>query len=351
MRHKKISDYYGIDIGIGAEYDYGDIDVDCISKYFDKAWDLLTEAVVNPTFDGPQLELLRKKILASMKQSNTNPEWRAKMLALQNAFAGTSYEANPGGTEEVVASLTAEQLSDYYKSILNKGQIFIVVAGNITKEELVAKIHASFGALPEKEYHPEELLESVWTNYKVTAEKRDIPINYAYGVLNAPAPNNPDFLAYNFSITVLNSLMYTNLRNRLHLSYNQGANYVAHLMPYTLIYVNSDNPSRAVREMLVEVATLKSLLLSPNTVNNLVNNYIDNYYLQQQSTAAITADLGSAELYGTWDLQQNLTLRLNQVTATKIQEVFDRYTKGVCWGYIGDTDKEKAMEANQDFKP
>src|SRR4051812_43486588 len=45
--YRDIADKYGINIGSEAEYDYGDIQMECVTKYFTQGWDLFTEAVVN----------------------------------------------------------------------------------------------------------------------------------------------------------------------------------------------------------------------------------------------------------------------------------------------------------------
>src|SRR4051794_37066668 len=43
--YKDLQDQYGIEIGGSSGYDFGTISMNCISKYFDQGWDLLTEAI------------------------------------------------------------------------------------------------------------------------------------------------------------------------------------------------------------------------------------------------------------------------------------------------------------------
>src|ERR1700748_3824073 len=40
---KDIADYYDIEFGNTAEYDYCGVEMNCISKYFDQGWGLLAE--------------------------------------------------------------------------------------------------------------------------------------------------------------------------------------------------------------------------------------------------------------------------------------------------------------------
>ncbi|PZP43104.1 MAG: hypothetical protein DI598_16120, partial [Pseudopedobacter saltans] len=56
---KDTSDKYLIKIGGTSSYDYGFVSMLSISKFFDKGWDLLTEAIMNPSFNESELNQLK----------------------------------------------------------------------------------------------------------------------------------------------------------------------------------------------------------------------------------------------------------------------------------------------------
>ncbi len=193
---KDRADKYDILLGADAEFDSADIGMECISKFFNEGWDLFTESVVNPVFDENEVQLLRNKLIGVIRAQETDPDKRSDQLILKNAFQGTPYATDPDGSEEIITKLTAADLSSYYHNLLNKNRMFIVVAGKISKEELIAKIKASFASLPSKPYAPVSYKEPVWDDYKLLAESRDLSTNYINGIMNAPPVNSADYVPF-----------------------------------------------------------------------------------------------------------------------------------------------------------
>jgi len=344
------TDAYGIDIGAGADLDFGDIDMDCISKYFDRAWDLLTQAVVNPSFEDNEVELLKNKLVAEAKAGVTNPDNYARLLVLQNAFETTPYATNPAGTEETISKLSANDIKNYYKSILNKKQLFIVIAGKITKEELIAKIHASFSGLPSRHYAQPDLREPVWNDGKIITENRQLSTNYIYGIMNSPLVASDDYVPYRLGITILGSVLFQDLRSRLNLSYDPGAFSQMQQMPYAVMYISTNDPKAAVKEMVNMFKLLGGREISASTLEHLKNSYITTSYIRQQSTASITSSLGVAEILGALDKEENLPALVNKVTADQIAIVLTKYIKGLRWSYLGNADMEQEAEAAHVFQ-
>ena len=56
---KDTSDKYDILLSGFSTYDYGYIQVNCVSKYFNKAWDFFSESVLNPAFEGERAGALK----------------------------------------------------------------------------------------------------------------------------------------------------------------------------------------------------------------------------------------------------------------------------------------------------
>lgn len=341
-------DKYGIRIGIGSEPDYGDIDMECVSQYFNQGWDLFTEAVMNPVFDNTETELLKNKIIASLRQAQSTPNSRGEELLLKNAFEGTPYAIDPDGDENVIKSLTADNLSAYYKSILNKNQVFIVVAGKISEEELTSKIKTSFASMPVKEYKPVTYREPVWNDYKVLSESRSLATNYINAIINSPQANSPEYVPYRMGIAALGGFLFSKIRTELNLSYDPAAFPVARLMPYSVMHVSTTKPKEAVEAMTAQLIRLKGLVLSKEYVQNLKSSFITNYYMREQSTSAITTNLGTSEILGGWYLADSLPQLLNKVTSADINAVLNKYVIGLRWSYLGNIDQEEnALKAFQ----
>ncbi|MDN3582203.1 M16 family metallopeptidase [Mucilaginibacter flavus] len=346
--YRDLSDKYGVNVGSEAEYDYGNIQMECVSKYFSQGWDLFAEAIVNPVFDAGEVELLRSKIVAKIKEEQSNPDKRVEQLLLQSAFEGTPYATDPNGTEEIMSKLTAAELKTYYYSLLNKNRMFIVVAGKITKEELIAKIKASFAGLPSKPYTPVTLQEPIWNDYKVVKEDRSLQTNYINAIMNAPAYNSPDYIPYRVGISALGGSLFSEIRTRLNLSYDPGTFSVMQQMPYGVMYVSTTNPKEAVLAMNREVKKVLGYGLSPEGLQHIKASFITNNYIKQQSTASITGSLGLSEVLGGWQIAEDFPKEIEKVTTEQINQALYKYVVGLRWSYLGDP--QKAAETEEAFK-
>ncbi|HEY9196108.1 MAG TPA: pitrilysin family protein [Mucilaginibacter sp.] len=346
--YRDLADKYGINVGSEAEYDYGDIQMECVSKYFNQGWDLFAEAVMNPVFDAGEVELLRSKVVAKVREEQSNPDKRAEQLVLQNAFEGTPYATDPDGTDEVLNKLTAADLKNYYSSILNKNRMFIVVAGKISKEALIAKIKASFAGLPSKPYTPIKLQEPLWNDYRLVKENRSLQTNYINGIVNSPSFSSAEYIPYRIGISALGGSLFSELRTRLNLSYDPGTYSVMQLMPYGVMYVSTTNPKEAVMAINRQVKKVLSYGLSTEGLERIKNSFITTNYIKQQSTSSITGSLGLAEVLGGWQIAEELPKAIQKVTVDEINQAMSKYITGIRWSYLGDP--QKAAEAENAFK-
>lgn len=111
---KDKADKFGIEVSGRSTNDYGVISLNCISKYFNEGWDLLSSAVKNPVFNEKDYELLKQKILAGIKNSDADPDSKILKMAVESTFKGTSYATDPTGEINTVDSLSAKDIKDYY---------------------------------------------------------------------------------------------------------------------------------------------------------------------------------------------------------------------------------------------
>lgn len=345
---KDMADQYGLFVTGAANADFGVIKLNCITKYFNQGWDLFTEAILNPVFDPAQVALLKTKLISKSKNEQVQPASRVEELLMQNAFAGTPYTTNPAGSQETLSPLTAADLQTYYTGVLNKKQLFIVVVGNISKEEITDKIHAAFGNLPVMEYKPLTYKAPVWTDNKLTTESRQIATNYIAGAANCPSITSPDYASFQLGVALLSGQLFLQLRTRLNLSYDPGARVIDGLMPYCLFHVSTNDPKQAVGEMVEVIKRSKMLNFPDRVLNRLKNNFITSNYMTQQSTSEIANELGEAEIEGGWEFDDTFPDQVAAVTVDKIDLALTKFLLGVRWSYLGNT--ELAAHAADEFK-
>jgi len=330
------ADKYGIDIGGTSSYDFGQISMTCISRFFNQGWDLFASAVTSPVFDAREVALLKEKLISGVKQSGSDPDERIEQLTMLNAFAGTPYAIDPSGDEATLAKLTPQDLkSYYYNTLLNKNRMFIVIVGKISKEEITKKILASFAALPAKPYKS-AVLTGAKSEGKLLVEKRELATNYITASIDAPQFNSPDYLPFRLAISHLSNRLFREIRTKRNLSYAPSAYATTRLMPFAVMYVSTTEPKASAEVMLEQLKELRDNGFSEEELLSGKSNFITNNYMKEESSSAIAANLGTGEIFGDWRLADQAAERINKVSLKEMNEVLKKYIHTIRWSYLGD---------------
>ncbi|WP_207427181.1 pitrilysin family protein [Pedobacter sp. SYSU D00535] len=345
---KDRADAYGIDIGGSSGYDFGTVSMTCISRFFNEGWDLFAEAVANPVFDEREVGMLKEKLVSGIKQSESDPDERIEQLAMQNAYTGTPYATDPKGNETSLAGINAAAAKNYYyNTLLNKNRMFIVVVGKISKEDLTKKIMASFASLPSKAFKPVSL-KAPATAGKLLSESRELATNYITGTIDAPPVSSSDYLPFRLAISNLSTRLFREIRTKRNLSYAPYAYTTTRMMPYAVMYVSTTDPKASVEVMLNELKDLRDYGFTEEELKSGKSNFITNNYMKEESSGAIAAALGNAEVLGDWRIADEAAERINKVTLKEMNEVLKKYVKTIRWSYLGD--QKLATEAAAVFK-
>jgi len=146
----QISDEYeaiGAQHAAWVDWDSGGAYVKVTSTKLDAALDLLADVVTRPAFPQAEFDRLKARRLAGVQQEKNDP---GSMWA--NAAAATLFgRAHPYGhslvgEEDDVMRLTQKELVQAYRGLFWPRRSTIVVAGDVTKDALVAKLGAAFGS-------------------------------------------------------------------------------------------------------------------------------------------------------------------------------------------------------------
>ncbi len=331
------TDEYGLHLDGDASNDYGILKLSCISRYMDEAWQLFSSAIASPVFETQKFNLLKEQKINDLKGGLSNPDVRLKQLAQGFAFAATPYAINPNGTVASLQALNRDAVKDYYyNTLLNKNRMFLVVAGNISKENLEKKIIAAFAAIPAKTYTPATIENPLFTQEASTIESRQVATNYVAGILNAPNLNSPDYPAFRLAVTILNSALFDVIRLNKHLSYAPSANMSEGKISYVTMYASTTQPEETVKAMRFVLSYMKSKTYNDKLIESVRKSHLLSYAKRQEVMSDITNQLGKAEIMGDWKLAENLAARMSMVTPEEIKDVLNTYAQNITWAYIGD---------------
>lgn len=130
----------------GTDAFYGNLRT--LAQNSDEAFDLVRLAVNEPRFDEEAVSRIRGQVTANLRRAETEPNEIAGRLWAQTLFGAHPYGRTNEGTVESVAALSTDDLRAFARRTLARDNLYVVVVGAISAEDVGAALDAVFGTLP-----------------------------------------------------------------------------------------------------------------------------------------------------------------------------------------------------------
>jgi zinc protease len=143
----------GSNINVGAGREEMTVNASALSRNFEKTTALLKEILLEPRWDTTEFSLAQSRTLNNIIQSEAQPRFVASQL-FNKLLYGTDniFGYNSRGTKESIGKITMSDLKSYYENNFSPTSSKILVAGNVTKEQVLAALKPL-----ETEWKPKEI--------------------------------------------------------------------------------------------------------------------------------------------------------------------------------------------------
>jgi predicted Zn-dependent peptidase len=142
-------------IGASLTADKSSITLSCLTKHMTKGLDLMSDVLLNANFPESEVERIRKQ-----NQNNlTSTKSDASSMAT-NATVKVNFPNHPYGevmTEESLNSITRDDIVNYYKSNFTPNGSYLVIVGDISKDEAKRMVDLYFASWKGNESYSAEL--------------------------------------------------------------------------------------------------------------------------------------------------------------------------------------------------
>lgn len=327
----------GSNISNGINYDYSVFALASTREYFERSWELFADVVLNPAFYNADVELMRQKLLTSLKDDEDNPDDYLSSLVNKTVNANSSYQNDPNGTVETISSFKVEALRAYHKSVMQSSQLLLVIVGDLDPFTLKQQITASFGKLPRGDYKDAAPTALDFSKPTLNVYQRNLPTNYLDGVFAAPSPRDPDFYAMRVATTLLRDRVFEEVRVKRNLSYAPSADMGSLSANTGNIYVSAVDANRAVSVMLNEINELKTKPVETTDITSVTGQFLTNYFTGEETNAAQAAGLARYELIGGgWRNSFEFLNRAREVKPADVQNAAKKYMRNLRFVVVGD---------------
>jgi predicted Zn-dependent peptidase len=321
-----------------------------LDSHLPQAFDLLSDIIINPTFNEAEIEKERSVILEEIKMVDDTPD-----ELVYDLFASSFWPNHPlgrpiQGTAESVSNFSRYAIIDYYERAYNPKNILIVATGNLSHEHLVDLAHNHFAHL--KGNH-EPFLETPPTiNYEISVHKKR-SIEQTHIILGAKAPTLLAPERYISSILSnilgggLSSRLFQTIREEHGLAYNvfsslESFRDTACLSIY--LAVSKEQVRKAIDYVLKEINSLKELPVSQEELSASKEQIKTALLLSNDSISSRMSSLAQNEMFYSREITiDEIVQEINKVTVEEIQtlaqEIFQKDKLAIT--ILGANDKSK----------
>ncbi len=146
-------DFLGSSIYAYTDSEFGQIQVSCLAKNFDKTWQIVTDLLLHPAFAPERLDLEKKKEMESILR-----RWDMPMMVGFTLFGdlvyGKDYPEVQRTMRKGIEAITEKDIRQFYENYIRDRAIVIAASGDFSGRKLAAQIKKSLsmwkGLAPEK---------------------------------------------------------------------------------------------------------------------------------------------------------------------------------------------------------
>jgi len=341
----------GANLNASTSYDYSNMSLNCVKMYWDDSWNLFSAAITNPAFRQNEFDILKQRLVTAAKQAATNPDTQLDRLSMSNTWGGTDYEKIPSGSPESLESLTLEAAKKHYMDVVTRKNTFLVVVGDISKADLMAKVEASLANLPEGS-EPNEIYVGEKVEEGVFVEDREIETNYIQGVFSAPKKGTDESTYNSLAMSILYDRFFEELRTKRSLSYAPAAYATGYMArPQNEVYISTTDPKASLEVMVDELNKVKTTGFEKKELDGKKQEYLTNYFMGQQTNSSISMSLGITEMTGGWEQMDTFTDRVMSTNIDDINSVMSEHGDKIYWTYLGKEELVQPEYFKQPVKP
>jgi zinc protease len=323
-------------LGSGSNEDFSVMSLTSTRQNFDRTWELFTDAAMNPSFTQEDFDLVRGKLLTALRNQSVSPDSALDVLQDRVIYANHPYANDPNGTPETIAGFKLEDIRAYHKKVMQTSQLLLVVVGDINAADLQKRVTYSFGKLPRGDYKEQPLPALSFDKPSLDITNRTIETNYVKGIFAAPSLSNPDYYAMRVAMTLLQSKVINEVRNKRQLSYAPNAEMEDDAANTANIYVTANDANQSVFLMLKEIEAMREGGVEEEEFTGLPGYFLTTYFLKQETNASQVAELARYELIGGgWRNSLTFIDKMLAVKPADVKTVANKYMKNIRFVVIG----------------
>jgi predicted Zn-dependent peptidase len=302
--------------------------VKVLDEHIGEAMDVLSDIVLNPSFQDADVRKERGVIIEEIKMDEDNPDNLVHEIFVQNFWKDHPLARPILGTRETVKKFDPALLFNFYKQRFMAGNIVIAAAGSLQHDRFLELASRKFGHIPAAALELGDLAPKTTPRISMRNKKSLEQVQLCIGVPSYPISHENRYASF-----VLNTLLGGGMSSRLfqNVREKQGLVYsiFSELNPYRdagclAVYAGTSRESavKVVQSVLSEFRILKEAPVSSDELTRAKAQLKGNLMLSLESSMARMSNLARQEMYyERFYGMDEITERIEAVQADAVQNV------------------------------
>lgn len=333
-----IIDFLGASLSTSASKEATRINLSFAAKDLDPIVPVWREIIQSPRFDEAEFTKYKERRLVELEQARERPGSVIGTYFGKFIFADHPYGNPTTGTRPSVASITVDDVQEFYSSRYTAGEAAIIVAGDFNSSDMKTLIRREFGSWNNGE-NQNRVMTSKMSLPRIT-ESRVLLVNkedsrqttFLIGGLGIKR-SNPDYVAIQVINTILGGRFTSWLNDELRV--NSGLTYGARsgFSPYRdsgLFYISSFTATPTTEQAIdLALHVLDSLHTSGIDEATLMSakKYINGQFPPRYETAGALAGLMADMFIYNFDESyiNDFQKKVNDLTLDRAKGIIEKY--------------------------
>ncbi|WP_031497607.1 M16 family metallopeptidase [Bryobacter aggregatus] len=298
-----------------------------LDEHLPIAWDILSDLILNPTFDATELEKEKSVILEELKMELDNPEYLVHELFVKNLWKGHGLGQPIIGTKQTIADFNREMLVDYHQRIYHPGNIVVTAAGNLEHDAIVNLVGASFANRSAGAKLPTPAKPKLQAPF-ILKQKRTQQAHLYIGAPSHPIAHETRFISY-----VLNTILGGGMSSRLFQNIRERQGLVYAVMSDLLLYRDSgaiaiyagasaEALPKVISSVMEEFRDLKANPVPAEELHRAKEHLKGSLMLSLESTNSRMTNLARQQVFfGRFFSMDEMIENIEAVTAAQVQSL------------------------------
>ncbi|MBI2531492.1 MAG: insulinase family protein, partial [Deltaproteobacteria bacterium] len=294
--------------------------------------DRMTNALLGDTYFEPE-----KKVIQEERRLRTddNPSSALSEVAGAVAYTVHPYRRPVIGWMDDIQNLSRQDLVDFYKLYYAPNNAYVVVTGDFSTEEILAKIKSAFEKIPRGAEPPKVRVEEPpQRGERRVILKKEAELPFILMYYHAPNLKSPDNYALDLLSMVLaggrSSRLYHELVYQKRIARNIDADYSGVSIDPTGFSVTAQlmpgkEPAKVEREIDALLEKIKSELISERELQKAKNQIESSFIYAQDSIFGQAMKIGYYEAAAGWRMMDAYLDGIRRVTREDIRRVARQY--------------------------